>query len=80
MSDVVVERRARGSAAAMTADDLNPAQPDLFRNDSFWPIFERLRAEDPVHFTPESDYGAFWSITKFNDIMAVDTNHAVFSS
>jgi cytochrome P450 len=80
MSDVVVERQARGGVSGISVDDLNPAQPDLFRNDAFWPIFERLRAEDPVHFTPESDYGAFWSITKFNDIMAVDTNHAVFSS
>ena len=33
-----------------------------------------------MHFTAESDYGPYWSITRYNDIMAVDTNHQVFSS
>src|SRR5207342_2162253 len=28
----------------------------------------------------ESDYGPYWSVTKYNDIMAVDTNHQVYSS
>ena len=28
----------------------------------------------------ESEFGPYWSITKYNDIMAVDTNHEVFSS
>ncbi|MGH7011898.1 MAG: cytochrome P450, partial [Caulobacteraceae bacterium] len=39
-----------------------------------------LRREDPVHFTPESEFGPYWSITRWNDIMAIDTNHEVFSS
>jgi cytochrome P450 len=33
-----------------------------------------------VHFCPDSEFGAYWSITKYNDIMTVDTNHSVFSS
>jgi cytochrome P450 len=33
-----------------------------------------------VHYCAESAYGPYWSITKFNDIVAVDTNHKVFSS
>ena len=45
-----------------------------------WPYFDRLRDEAPVHYTPESDYGPYWSITRYNDIMAIDTNHQVFSS
>jgi len=59
---------------------LNVADPELFRTDSFWPYFERLRKEDPVHYCEESEFGPYWSITKYNDIMAVDTNHQVFSS
>ncbi|HSZ50598.1 MAG TPA: cytochrome P450 [Caulobacteraceae bacterium] len=59
---------------------VNPAIPELFESDSMWPVFERLRREDPVHLTPESDYGPFWSVTRYNDIMAVDTDHAAFSS
>ena len=61
-------------------DKINVSQPELFRTNSFWPYFERLRREDPVHYCAESDYGPFWSVTKYNDIMAVDTNHQVFSS
>ena len=61
-------------------ETLNPAQPALFRDDTMWTIFERLRKEDPVHYTPESDYGPYWSITKYHDIVAVDTDYQTFSS
>ena len=53
---------------------------DLWSSDTHWPYFERLRREDPVHYCAKSEFGAYWSITKYNDIMAVDTNHDVFSS
>jgi cytochrome P450 len=43
-------------------------------------IFSRLRKEAPVHYCPESAVGAYWSVTKYNDIIAVDSNHKVFSS
>jgi cytochrome P450 len=66
--------------AAMPPEKLNPARVDRFYNDTIWPVFERLRREDPIHYTPESEYGPYWSITKWNDIMAVDTNHEAFSS
>ena len=82
MSDgsIDIKHEARARAYAEPLETLNPAQPELFTSDAMWPLFDRLRAEDPVHFTAESDYGPFWSITKYNDIMAVDTNHQVFSS
>ncbi|MBX3508120.1 cytochrome P450 [Parvibaculum sp.] len=70
----------REAAYAQPLETLDPAQPALFEADAVLPWFERLRAEDPVHYTPESEYGPYWSITKYNDIMAVDTNHQVFSS
>jgi cytochrome P450 len=76
--DILKDARAKAYATALA--DLNPAQPELFQSNTMWPIFERLRKEDPVHFTAESEYGPYWSITKYNDIMAVDTNHQVFSS
>ena len=70
----------REAAYALPVEDLDPAQPALFQQNAMWPIFERLRREDPVHFTPGGEFGPYWSITKYNDIMAVDTNHQVFSS
>jgi cytochrome P450 len=73
-------REVRAKAYAEPLEGLNPAQPDLFSGDAMWPIFERLREEAPAHYTAESAYGPYWSITRYNDIMAVDTNHQVFSS
>jgi cytochrome P450 len=71
---------ARAAAYTEPLEALDPAQPALFQADTMWPTFERLRREDPVHHTPKSEFGPYWSITKYNDIMAVDTNHQVFSS
>ena len=65
---------------AMPLDALDPGHPELFEADKFWPYFERLRREDPVHYTRESQFGPYWSITKFSDIMYVDTHHQIFSS
>jgi cytochrome P450 len=59
---------------------LDISRPERFRDDKMWPFFERLRKEAPVHYCPDSQNGPYWSVTKFNDIMAVDTNHKVFSS
>ena len=73
-------KAAREEAYALPLEKVNPAQPALFQADAMWPYFERLRREDPVHYTAESEFGSYWSITKFNDIVAIDTNHQVFSS
>ncbi|WP_374532304.1 cytochrome P450 [Phenylobacterium sp.] len=67
-------------AWALPLDKLNPGHAQRFQDDTIWPVFERLRREDPVHFTPESEFGPYWSITRWEDILAVDTNHEAFSS
>ena len=66
--------------ATVPLDLIEIWRPDRFENNTFWPYFARLRKDDPVHYTPESPYGPFWSITKFEDIMHVDTHHEIFSS
>jgi cytochrome P450 len=71
---------AVADAYALPLEKINPARADRFQADTIWPYFERLRREDPVHYTPESEFGAYWSVTRWNDIMAVDTNHQAFSS
>jgi cytochrome P450 len=65
---------------SMPLEDIDVGQAELFQNFTMWDFFERLRKEDPVHYCRDSEFGAYWSITKYNDIMAVDTNHKVFSS
>jgi cytochrome P450 len=77
-----VKRAARDAAYAMPLSEINPADPELFRTDTWGPYFERLRAEDPVHWavSPEEEVGGYWSVTKFNDILAVDSDFEAFSS
>jgi cytochrome P450 len=71
---------ARALAAATPLADFQVADVGLFTSDTHWPWFERLRREAPVHWCPQSPYGPYWSVTRFEDIIAVDGNHAVFSS
>jgi cytochrome P450 len=67
-------------AYSIPLDQINPARPDRFKADTIWPYFERLRREAPVHYTPESEFGPYWSVTRWHDIMTVDTSNQVFSS
>ena len=65
---------------SLPLEDINVSDPLLFENDLIWPYFERLRNEAPVHYCKDSLFGPFWSITRFNDIMAIEKNHDLFSS
>lgn len=61
-------------------EQLNVVQSKLFQNNAQWGYFERLRKEDPVHLYDDPEFGRHWSVTKFKDIMYVDTHHDIFSS
>lgn len=61
-------------------DQFNPGHPDLFEHRKELAYFERLRREDPVHYTETSQFGPYWSVTKYHDIMYVDSHHELFSS
>jgi cytochrome P450 len=84
MSDAAVKYEideAREKAYTTPLDQYDPADPILFKTNTMWPYFERLRAEAPVHYsTVNEEVGPYWSVTRYKDIMAVDTNHQVFSS
>ncbi len=77
-ADLHAEAVARVHATPLA--ELNPADPMLFGAGAELAMFERLRKEAPVHLQTEHEFGPYWSITKWDDIMAVDTNHADFSS
>ena len=85
MSEVrVTPLPSKGQAGAdpysIPLDQIDVADSELYETDTFWGYFERLRKEAPVHFCAESDFGPFWSVTKFDDIQYVDTHHHIFSS
>ncbi len=71
---------AKAMAYATPLEEFQVADVSLFTSDTHWPWFERLRNEDPVHWCESSEFGPYWSVTRFNDIIAVDGNHQVFSS
>jgi cytochrome P450 len=71
---------ARLEANGIPIERVDVANPKLFYHDMIGPYFERLRREDPVHYVESPVFGGYWSITKYNDIMAIDTNHKQFSS
>ena len=75
-----LQRAAREEAYATPLKDFHPGAPRHFRNDTWMPWFERLRAEEPVHYCTNSPIEPYWSVTRYNDIMHVDTNHGIFSS
>ena len=59
---------------------IDVSDSELFETDTHWAFFERLRKEDPVHYCAESDFGPFWSVTKFDDIVHVEKHPELFSS
>jgi cytochrome P450 len=73
-------KQARLEAYSMHLDDIDVSQPELHRSNIMWPYFERLRREAPIHYCPQSRVGAYWSLTKYKDIMQVETSHSQFSS
>ncbi|MFL5282643.1 MAG: cytochrome P450 [Rhodopila sp.] len=70
----------RHDAYAIAIDQIDIGNPHLYQDDTWRPYFERLRREDPVHWCENGIYGSYWSVTRYRDIMAVDTNHEAFSS
>ncbi|MBK7063347.1 MAG: cytochrome P450 [Rubrivivax sp.] len=71
---------AREHAASMPLDQLDPATVQYFADGVELPYFERLRRDDPVHHAVSPWAGPYWSITRYQDIMHVDTHPALFSS
>src|SRR5580692_1774890 len=69
-----------GDPWTLPLDRIDVARSQLFQEDAWPDWFARLRRDDPVHFHAESEFGPFWSITRYRDIMKVDTTPEVFSS
>jgi len=64
----------------MPIEEMDVALPALYQYDAWRPYFKRLREEDPVHYTADSMFGPYWSITRWDDVMYVDKTHDIYSS
>jgi cytochrome P450 len=67
-------------AESLPLDAIDVSDPKLYQNDIWYPYFARLRREDPVHWCQGGLYGSYWSVTKYKDIMHVETHHQAYSS
>lgn len=67
-------------ARSPTLETLDVSLAERFAANAHGPHFARLRRDAPVHFCPASAHGAYWSITRYDDIVEVEKNHRQFSS
>lgn len=84
MSEALKAQSPADLAWSMPLEQINPIDVSLWANEDFWPYFERLRKDAPLHYSlnvnGEERQGPYWSVTRYNDIMAIDTDHKRFSS
>ncbi|WP_337188192.1 cytochrome P450 [Phenylobacterium sp.] len=71
---------ARADAYATPLEEINVHRRELFRDYTLWPYFERLRKEAPIHWCAAGEPNPYWSVTRYADILEVNSNHQVFSS
>jgi cytochrome P450 len=82
LESVSIRAAAHARTAVLPLAELNPADPQGFVDDTVGYVFERLRREDPVHrsHSPIPGIDTYWSVTRYRDIMQVDTSHNIYSS
>jgi len=59
---------------------IDVADSELFETDTHWRWFERLRTEDPVHYCAQGDFGPYWSVTRYDDVVHVEKHPEIYSS
>ena len=68
------------NASVTPLAELDVSRPEYYENDTWQPLFARLRRETPVHYLADSVNGPFWSVTSHELIKEVDSNNTAFSS
>jgi cytochrome P450 len=67
-------------AAQRALRSIDVSDPQLYQDDTWRPWFEQLRRDDPVHYCEVSQFGPYWSVTRYDDIFAVELDHENYSS
>jgi cytochrome P450 len=60
--------------------EIDVSDSELFETDTHWGYFARLRREAPVHYCARSDFGPYWSVTRYHDVAEVEKTPDVYSS
>ncbi|HET7798220.1 MAG TPA: cytochrome P450 [Nevskia sp.] len=65
---------------SLPLEQIDVTSPFLYRQGVWKSYFQRLRDEAPVHWQGHTPFGGIWSITRYDDILAVDKDHERFSA
>ena len=65
---------------ALPLSELDISDPRMFQFDYWHDLFARLREQSPVHYQPASPAGPFWSVSRYEDIVAIERDTETFSS
>jgi len=52
---------------------LDVSRGELYAEDSWRPLFEKLRKDEPVHYCGDSFFGPYWSVTRHADVIEVES-------
>lgn len=63
-----------------TADPFDMSRAELYRDNVWQAPFKRLRAEAPVRFVEQSDYGPYWSVSSYRGIVEAESLPDLYSS
>jgi len=61
-------------------EKIDVTDSELWVTDKHWGYFERLRNEAPVHYCADSEFGGYWSVTTFDNIVEVEKDPETYSS
>lgn len=75
-----IEEQPIPSVHQLDLQEIDLSNPFLYRQHRWQEYYMRLRDEAPVHYQSNSAFGAFWSVTRHEDVLFVDRNHQIFSS
>ena len=64
----------------VAVDPLDVSRAELWRDYKWREPFAELRATSPIHYTPESKFGAYWSISTYKPIQYIESLPKIFSS
>lgn len=65
---------------AIPLESIDLSDPAIYFHNAAEPLYSRLRKEAPVHYQADGKGGKFWSLTRFDDIVAVESDFQTFTS
>ena len=71
---------AKAASAETAIDPFDVSRPELYRDDVWQAPFRQLRAESPVHYVADSDFGPYWSVSTYKPIVEVESLPDLYSS